>query len=96
MLLLFLVHTVDLTELLKLTPLQLPHAQAFDVSREYPLLRASTEAGLGVWHSKLIPSASNSWFLRHDSVMRLPKGRRAGRAMLIKVFVEPEAEDTTS
>lgn len=59
--------------------------------RKYPLLRSNIKTGLGQRNSKLIPLMSNCWFLNLYPIMRLPEGRGAGRAMLIEVFVEPEA-----
>ena len=44
----------------------------------------------------MIPSVSACWSLLLDPVMRLPECSGPRWAMLIKVFVEPEAQNTTS
>ena len=49
------------------------------------------KVGLGQRNGELIPSVSSCWFLHLYPIMGLPKGRGAGRAMLIEVLVEPEA-----
>ena len=44
----------------------------------------------------MVPSVSDGRFVLLYAIIGFPERRRAGRAMLIEVFVEPEAENTTS
>lgn len=64
--------------------------------QKYPELRANAKTISLQRHGELIPTMSSCWFPLLYSIVRLPESRGTGRALLIEVFVKPEAQDTTS